>query len=100
MVRSDVKAPLRFVEIITATKRAWDFEFRGNANIVLRKTIEDLLNKDRNSHARLTWIMNSDGTGKSRMVDELGKEIIMVPMCLREAESTGSTFSSFFMTCI
>jgi hypothetical protein len=99
-VRSDIKAPLRFVELntVTATKSAWRYKFQGNANIVLRKTIEDRLNMDRNSYARLTWIVNSSGTGKSRMVDELGTEIITVPMCLRQAGSTGFAFSSFFMT--
>ncbi len=29
---------------------------------------------------RLTTIVNSSGTGKSRMVDQLGKEIITVPI--------------------
>src|SRR6266446_8351607 len=86
--------------LITASEHAWTSQFKGNANVVLRKTIADLLNKDGNSHARLTCIINSSGTGKSRMVDELGTEIITVPMCLRPNGPRGFTISSFFMTCL
>jgi hypothetical protein len=36
--------------------------------------------------------VNSSGTGKSRMVDELGKTIITVPMCLRDPQSSGLVY--------
>ncbi|KAH9991142.1 hypothetical protein BJV77DRAFT_1068477 [Russula vinacea] len=67
-------------ELIRATERAWSYTFRGNAQLVLLETISDLLNRNRSPYARLTSIVNSSGTGKSRMVDELGVAIITVPM--------------------
>jgi len=33
--------------------------------------------------------LNSSGTGKSRLVDEVSKSIITVPMCLRPEGSHG-----------
>ncbi|KAF8311127.1 uncharacterized protein EI90DRAFT_3098004 [Cantharellus anzutake] len=66
-----------------ATTQAWSGEFKGDLANVLFETIADDLSKDKTPYARLTTIINSSGTGKSRMVDELGKEIITVPMCLR-----------------
>jgi hypothetical protein len=57
--------------------------------MVLLETIADLLNKKRSPYARLTSIVNSSGTGKSRMVDQLGTKIITVPMCLRSAGTQG-----------
>jgi hypothetical protein len=75
--------------VIIATELAWNSEFKGNAEMVLLETIADLLNKKRSPYARLTSIVNSSGTGKSRMVDQLGIKIITVPMCLRSAGTQG-----------
>jgi hypothetical protein len=75
-------------------KTSRGFKFQGNA------TIADFLSKDRAPYARLTSIINSFGTGKLRMVDQLGREIITVPMCLRQAGSTGFATKSFVMTYI
>lgn len=66
-----------------ATKLAWDSGFKGDLARVLFDTIADYLSNDRTPYARLTTIVNSSGTGKSRMVDQLGTDIITVPMCLR-----------------
>ncbi|KAH9991140.1 hypothetical protein BJV77DRAFT_554959 [Russula vinacea] len=76
-------------ELMRATERAWSYTFRGNAQLVLLETISDLLNRNRSPYARLTSIVNSSGTGKSRMVDELGIAIITVPMCLRPHGTQG-----------
>ena len=81
--------PLSTRSLILAAKRAWISPFRGNAHLVLLETIADLLDRDRSPYARLTNIMNSSGTGKSRMVDELGKKIITVPMRLRSGCTEG-----------
>jgi hypothetical protein len=70
--------------LIIATTLAWDSEFKGDLTSVLLDTIADYLSRDRNAYARVTTIVNSSGTGKSRMVDQLGKQIITVPMCLRQ----------------
>jgi hypothetical protein len=49
-----------------------------------------------NPYTRHAPIVNSSGTGKSRMVDELATQIITVPMCLREAGTQGFTSRAFF----
>ena len=86
--------------MILAAKRAWISPFRGNAHIVLLETIADLLDQNRYPYARLTNIMNSSGTGKSRMVDELGKTIITVTMCLRSKGTEGFLFCLIFSACL
>jgi hypothetical protein len=64
------------------------------------ETIADYLSKDRSPYARLTTIVNSSGTGKSRMVDQLGTEVITVPMCLRRKRGGFSVLLIFIsMTC-
>ena len=78
-----------------ATELAWSNAFQGNAERVLLETIADLLDKKRTPYARLTSIVNSSGTGKSRMVDQLGMTIITVPMCLRPEGSQGILIFSF-----
>ncbi|KAF8494140.1 hypothetical protein F5888DRAFT_1848288 [Russula emetica] len=72
-----------------ATKDAWGGKYKGDLADVLRETIADYLFKDRTPYARLTTVVNSSGTGKSRMVDQLGTEIITVPMCLRQGRRQG-----------
>jgi len=64
---------------ITATTLAWRGTYKGDLADVLFKTIADYLSLERTPYARLTSIVNSSGTGKSRMVDQLGKEVITVP---------------------
>ncbi|KAI9512364.1 hypothetical protein F5148DRAFT_1008366 [Russula earlei] len=66
-----------------ATSRAWSSKYKGNLARVLFLTIADYLSRERTCYARLTTIVNSSGTGKSRMVDQLGTEVVVVPMCLR-----------------
>ncbi|KAF8331922.1 uncharacterized protein EI90DRAFT_3055888 [Cantharellus anzutake] len=67
-----------------ATTLAWNSIFEGDLANVLFMTIADYLDKDKDSYIRVTNIINSAGTGKSRVVDQLGTEIIVVPMCLRQ----------------
>ena len=92
MVRGEFEASPRYTDLtITATEHAWSGEYKGNLTDVLRETIADYLSKDRTPYARLTTVVNSSGTGKSRMVDQLGTEIITVPMCLRQGRRKGFT---------
>lgn len=67
---------------------AWKGEFRGNAAETLLDTISVYLAQGGvySYHAN---ILNSSGTGKSRLVDELSKSVITVPMCLRPEGSHG-----------
>lgn len=62
---------------------AWGSEYKGDLADVLRETIA------RTPYARLTSVVNSYGTGKSHMVDQLGTEIMTVPMCLCQGRREG-----------
>jgi hypothetical protein len=81
---------------MTATVHAWSLEYKGNAATALFKTISDCLSLQDEPYSRSTSIVNSSGTGKSRMVDELSMYIITVPMCLRAEGSHGSHFIPSF----
>ena len=67
-----------------ATHRAWDSSFKGNAAAVLLEIIKTYLDRTREVYSRHTSIVNSSGTGKSRIVDENAYKIITIPMCLRD----------------
>ncbi len=73
------------------TDTAWSNDFKGNAVYALFNLIVDLLSPKIETYARATCIINSSGTGKSRMVDQLSYDIITVPMCLRRRGSQGVT---------
>jgi hypothetical protein len=77
--------------------RAWDTPFKGDAADLILAAIPMYLEEGKRLHAN---IVNSSGTGKSRMVDEVAKKIITVPMCLRENGNRGFTllFSLFVCT--
>ncbi|TFK53301.1 hypothetical protein OE88DRAFT_1724200 [Heliocybe sulcata] len=63
-----------------ATIRSWDREFKGTAVDVLLKTLSSFMERDPEPYARYAGIVNSSGTGKSRIVDELGKRVVVVPI--------------------
>ncbi|KAI0362904.1 hypothetical protein BV20DRAFT_959369 [Pilatotrama ljubarskyi] len=59
---------------------AWQEPYKGSTSIlksVLNQYMEDSLR-----YACYASITQSSGTGKSRMVDELAREILCIPMCL------------------
>jgi len=82
---------------ILAAVDAWDTKYEGNAPDVLLATISSFLDFQRNVYARHTCIVNSSGTGKSRMVDELSRKVITVPMCFREEGTRGLIFRDLFL---
>jgi len=84
----------------TATLLAWNSEFKGDLAEVLFNSIADYLSKGRTPYARLTTIVNSSGTGKSRMVDQLGTQIITVPMCLRQKREGFPFCLSLSLACL
>ena len=97
VVRNNLEVTLRLVTCpMTAAVRAWNTGFKGDAADALRNTITDLLNPTTKPYARATCIINSSGTGKSRMVDEISMFIITVPMCLRSRGSQGFIPVSLF----
>ena len=59
--------------------------YQGDYATLLRKTISDYLTDD-NVLARFTTFVQSSGMGKSRMVDEMARKVIVLPVCLSEAD--------------
>ena len=82
---------------ILAAVDAWDTRYEGNAADVLLATISSSLDFERNVYARHTCIVNSSGTGKSRMVDELSRKVITMPMCFREEGTRGLILRDLFL---
>jgi hypothetical protein len=84
---------------MTAIEFAWKRAFEGDAATVLLETISSYLDKKKVPYSRQATIVNSSGTGKSRMVDQLAKKIITVPMCFRPDKSTGDPFYLSVLAC-
>ena len=63
-------------------------EFKGNAADALYKHICHKFDFD-DEYFRQICIIQSSGMGKSRLVDELSKKHVVVPICLRPKDSTG-----------
>ena len=75
---------------LTATEGSWERSYIGEAQKALWMHIERHYNpKNKNVYAHYAAIVQSSGMGKSRAVDELGKEHFSLPINLREPESTG-----------
>jgi hypothetical protein len=79
--------------LITAAEIAWTATFKGDGANILIATIADYLSKKRDVYTRHSSIVNSSGTGKSRIVDQVAKKIITVPICLREDENETQGFN-------
>ncbi len=70
---------------------SWNAAFHGSAAQVLLQTICTYLDTRKDVYARYSSLTNSSGTGKSRMVDEVGANVVTISMCLREEGATGSS---------
>jgi hypothetical protein len=88
------------ITLAIATVKLWNTPFRGEAADVLLMTISGYLNKQRSVYARYSTIINSSGTGKSRMVDQVSTKIITIPMCLRGEGTKGLIFHPRSLLCI
>ncbi|KAB5590064.1 hypothetical protein CTheo_6486 [Ceratobasidium theobromae] len=66
-----------------ATADAWATPYRGETVTLLKTAIQDM-NVRRNNwgYANFVPIVQSSGTGKSRVVDELAKQIFTIPLNL------------------
>ena len=73
-----------FSELVTAVIQSWNATFRGNAADVLLMSISTSAEQRSNGvYARFLGIVNSAGTGKSRMIDQVAKKVVTIPICLR-----------------
>ena len=74
--------------VFLATESAWTTQYRGEAPAALWTRIKETMNKaDR--YARYLAIVQSSGTGKSRMIEELSKTHLVIPVNLRGSSETG-----------
>ncbi|VDC03205.1 unnamed protein product [Peniophora sp. CBMAI 1063] len=73
---------------IKATLESWDHPFQGTAHEALWKHIRKY-SKPELIYAPYTAIVQSSGVGKTRCVDELGKQQLVIPVNLRDPKSKG-----------
>jgi hypothetical protein len=80
-----------------ATVRSWRCDFKGTADETLFAVLKNYLHWTQalgdfegTPYANLAQIVNSSGTGKSRVVDQLGrKHCFVIPLCLRREGTDG-----------
>ncbi|KAJ2923352.1 hypothetical protein H1R20_g13740, partial [Candolleomyces eurysporus] len=80
-----------------ATVQSWRCDFQGTADETLFAVLQNYLkwtqelgDAEGAPYANLAPIVNSSGTGKSRVVDQLGrKHCFVIPLCLRRDDSDG-----------
>ncbi|PCH43322.1 hypothetical protein WOLCODRAFT_103392 [Wolfiporia cocos MD-104 SS10] len=75
--------------MLLAAMKAWQEEYSGDSHELLLNEINRMNSKrlsipERNSYANHLPIIQSSGTGKSRMVDEMAKLIFTIPFCIRD----------------
>ncbi|KIM73021.1 hypothetical protein PILCRDRAFT_734751 [Piloderma croceum F 1598] len=72
-----------------ATEFSWTREYIGDASVELWNHIKNHYGSNEQVYANYLAIVQSSGMGKSRTVDEMSKRHFVIPMNLREADSTG-----------
>jgi hypothetical protein len=85
-----------FALCLPATEKSWERPFEGDAAIGLLHHIKSHYNPlDSRLYAHFSAIVQSSGMGKSRTVDELAKNLFVIPINLRAANSTGGCVFPF-----
>lgn len=72
-----------------ATELSWTADYRDEAANALHEILEGYLQPDYKRYTRVAPIIQSSGTGKSRMVDELGRRVVSIPLNV----TTGSVYA-------
>ncbi|KDQ13786.1 hypothetical protein BOTBODRAFT_188265 [Botryobasidium botryosum FD-172 SS1] len=63
---------------------AWEGPYEGNAALDFRLTLDDMNSKrGEKLYANFVSLVQSSGTGKSRLLDEIAKTVFTIPFCLR-----------------
>ena len=75
--------------VFTATEFSWNREYVGDASVELWNHIKNHYGSNEHVYANYLAIVQSWGMGKSRTVDEMSKRHFVIPVNLREADSTG-----------
>ena len=74
--------------VFLATENAWTTQYRGEAPEALWIRIKKAMNQP-GRYARYLAIVQSSGTGKSRMIEELSKKHLVIPVNLQGSLDTG-----------
>ncbi len=74
--------------VFLAIENAWTTQYRGDAPAALWTRIENAM-KQEDLYAKYLVIVQSSGTGKSRMIEELSKTHLVIPVNLRGLGETG-----------
>jgi len=86
----------RIVESIwfVATEKAWTVPYQGNYSDLLSKAITEMnaLSYGK-SYANFAPIVQSSGTGKSRLVDQVAVSIFTIPFNLRLIKDQTGSYS-------
>ncbi|KAF8637023.1 hypothetical protein AX17_003092 [Amanita inopinata Kibby_2008] len=73
-----------------ATIDSWEYDYIGTAHQCLYQVMTSYCrDNSKRTYGRFLSVVQSSGTGKSRMIDELSKEHIVIPINLRGPRSTG-----------
>ncbi|KAK2463741.1 hypothetical protein APHAL10511_004234 [Amanita phalloides] len=74
-----------------ATENAWTTQYHGGAPAILWTRIKEVMEQaiHESRYARYLEIVQSSGTGKSRMIEELSKAHLVIPVNLRGSDDTG-----------
>lgn len=76
------------ISSVLATAQAWTMDYQGTAPAAFLEYIGKYVD-DQNQYARYLSVINSSGTGKTRMLHEVGKIIAHVSFVVREKGSIG-----------
>jgi hypothetical protein len=68
---------------VVAWWEAWKFDYQDNMGFRLFKERVKLDSTKPDIYARVLPVVQSSGTGKSRMLDEVAKSLFTFPFCLR-----------------
>lgn len=74
-----------------ATQSSWERNFEGDVHLHILKAISERTRAvtPHGNYANFATIVQSSGMGKSRMVDEMGKHVLLIPVNLRPDGDTG-----------
>lgn len=86
------------VPSVVATERSWNGPFRGEFHKLALNTISDFksVTSNRGIYAYCTSVVQSSGMGKSRMMDEMAKYVVLIPVNLRPTD-TGIIFPQMLL---
>lgn len=74
--------------IHSPVKLAWKTEYQGDSADLLARFLKYEQNRHLTGLGNQIPICQSSGMGKSRLIDEVAKQIFTIPMCLSNVDGT------------